>query len=324
MRYYQIDLFKPGNSGDTADRSFTSFKGGKTDPNALDVEMDVLLGPYATPINADSYVRVWGISLQDVNNASDFNGYRIAVYGGMQKGLPLANPAQAGLLFQGTVLQTLGNWVDTDQTLDFYVQAGAVFHKPIKNLTFDWKKNTPLSDAIKTTLGTAFSGYDVKVDINPKLVLNYDQPGYYANMSQFATMIKRVSTRIIGGDYVGVDIMLTKKTFSVYDGSTQKDPVQIAFQDLVGQPTWIESPTIQLKTVMRADLSVGDYIKMPTAVYTTTQQAQSFTTKNKSNFQGSFKITSIRDVGRFRQQTAESWVSVIEAVPTKVASSASG
>lgn len=326
MRYYQIDILEPGSND--VRRSFTSFEGGKTNPNALNVELDVFVAPFATPTGA-SYARVWGVSLADIGSASNFNGCGIAVYGGMQKGLPLANPAQSGLLFQGTVLQAFGNWVGIDQWIDFFVVAGATLDErgfgvaAPKNLTFDWKKGTPLADAIRTTLSTAYPDFSIDVKIDENLKLNYDAPGYYANLDQFATMVKQVSRQIITkDDYLGVEILLTKKAFSVYDGTTKVGPTSIAFQDLIGQPTWIEAPTISIKTVMRADLAVGDYIKMPNAVYTTTSAAQSFALKNKSAFQGTFQISSVRHLGDFRNDDAAAWVTVIEANPTNVQSAA--
>lgn len=324
MRYYQIDILEKGS--DSVRKSYTSFDGQKTNPNALNIEMDVFVAPFATPVGG-SYVRIWGISLEEIGSAADFNGCGIKVYGGMQKGLPLANPDQAGLLFQGTILQAFGNWIDLDQTIDFYPQAGATLSSTgqgqaaPKNLTFNWKKNTPLKDAIQTTLSTAYPDLKTDIKIKDNLKLNYDAPGYYSNLSEFATVVKQVSKRIVGGDdYPGVDILITKNSFRVYDGSTQSDPIQIQFKDLIGQPTWIESPTISIKTVMRADLQVGDYIKMPQGIYTTTEQAQSFAIKNKTAFQGSFQISSVRHVGNFRQPDASAWVTIIEANPTKIES----
>lgn len=320
MRYYKIDLLDP-DSGDVK-RTFTSLNNdGSTNPGALTIEMDVLVGPYATPLgDAGSYVRIWGISLQDISSASDFNGYGIAVYGGMAKGLPLANPSQAGLLFRGSILQAFGNWVDTDQTLDFYVLAAVDPKTPVANLTLNWKQGQNLGDAVQQTLSTAFPGYSANVQVDETLKRNYDQSGYYSNIVQFAELVKAVSIDIKGPDYPGVDIILTDKTFNVYDGTTAKTPIQIQFQDMIGQPTWIESPTMQFKAVMRADLHVGDFIKMPNAVYTTTQQANSFAIDDKSAFQGSFMITSIRHVGSFRQPDAASWATIIESAPQNLQS----
>jgi hypothetical protein len=49
----------------------------------------------------------------------------------------------------------------------------------------------------------------------------------------------------------------------VFDKTYQPSSIAIQFTDLIGQPTWIEPNTMQVKTVMRADLQVGSIITMP-------------------------------------------------------------
>jgi hypothetical protein len=44
---------------------------------------------------------------------------------------------------------------------------------------------------------------------------------------------------------------------------------------IVDQPTWIEAPSIQFKTMMRADLKVGDQVSLPQTLVTNSAQAQS-------------------------------------------------
>jgi hypothetical protein len=46
--------------------------------------------------------------------------------------------------------------------------------------------------------------------------------------------------------------------------------VAIDFTDLIGQPTWIESQTISIKTVMRTDIDVGYHVTLPPNVLITT------------------------------------------------------
>ena len=108
---------------------------------------------------------------------------------------------------------------------------------------------------------------------------------------------------------------------SVFDGSQAapaRQPKQLAFQDLIGQPTWIESPNISIKTVMRADLSVGKQIKLPPSLITNTAAANSSLINQKATFQGGFRIVSLRHVGNYRQPSADAWVTVVEAAPNQV------
>ena len=81
---------------------------------------------------------------------------------------------------------------------------------------------------------------------------------------------------------------------------------------MIGQVTWIDYQTVQLNCVMRADLHVGDYIKMPPGQVTTTAQSYS-QFRQGSVFQGTFQISRIRHVGNFRQPMGEAWITTIDA-----------
>lgn len=317
MRYYDIQITNP--SGGAPVKRFTSFQNGKSIPGALNVELDIPVVPFATPMGA-ALVRIWGISLDDIGQASDLNNMNVAVYAGMQKGLPLANPAQAGLIVQGVIFQALGNWIGTSMTLDLFVMPSTGSQAQPKNIVINWKKGTPFADAIKNTLSTAFPGYTADVKISDKLVLAHDEPGYYQTVTQFAQYVKQVSLDIVGADnYAGVDIMLSQKAFAVTDGTTPSNPTKIAFQDLIGQPTWIDPLSIQFKCAMRADLSVGGAATMPQSIATQSVQANSPLVNAKSIFQGTFQIKMIRHVGNFRQPDASSWVTTVDAFSTKAA-----
>lgn len=314
MRYYRIVLGK-GSGG----REFTSFVNGKSIPGALNVELDIPVIPFATPMGAGA-ITIWGVPLSDISQASDFNGMDISVYGGMQKGLPLANPAQSGLLAQGKVFQAFGNWIDTEQTLNFNIQASIGTIDEPKNIILNWKKKAKLSEAIQNTLSTAFPDFKLDIKISDKLVLPADEIGYFQTLVQFAQYIRVVSQTILGGDYPGVDIVLTESTLKIYDGTTQASPLQIAFQDMIGQPTWIDPLTVQTKFVMRADINVGDYLKFPPALVTNTSAGAATAGSNlkqKSTFQGTFQANLVRHIGNFRQPDAASWVTVVNAAATQ-------
>jgi hypothetical protein len=320
MRYYSLVITdQNGNLVRSAalaplgaPATYTSFVNGQSLANALNIELDISSVPYSTPIGA-GLVRVWGIGLGEIAQASNLNGFNISVYGGMQKGLPLANPAQSGLLMEGSIQQAFGNWIGTSQTLDLILQPFVGEVAAPKNLVFNWVAGTPLADAIATTLAAAFPGYTIEVAISANLVINYTQPGYYQSLFQFASFINGLSASVIGGDYTGVNIVITGTTVRVYDSTVPKPTIQVAFQDLIGQPTWIDALTIQAKCVMRADIAVGDMIKLPPTLATSSAQSLS-QFRNQSAFQGTFQVVQVRHAGNFRQPDAASWVTVINAV----------
>lgn len=329
MRFYNIVLTTPAGTpflfADQA--SFpggicTSFVNGRTIAGALNVELDIPVVVYALPMGA-AWLRIWGPSLREIGQAADLNGINIAVYGGMAKGLPLANPAQQGLLVYGTIQQAFGNWIGVNQTLELIIQPPVGSQASPKNIVINWLAGTPLATALKNTLSTAFPGFKQNIAISPNLVLAHDEPGYYEDVYQFAQYVKRISRDIIGGSYPGVDIVLTQTTFNVYDGTTAAAPKAILFQDLIGQPTWIDSPLIQFKCVLRGDLAVGGYVTLPPVRQTTTPQSFSQYRAN-SVFQGSFQIQRMRHNGNFRQRDGESWITTFDAFPALPVTGAAG
>ncbi len=307
MRYYRIEVANPDGS---AFATFTSQVNGSPDPGALLVELDIPVTTFAAPSGGD-LVRIWGVSLAQISQASDFNGKLIKVYGGMQRGLPLANPAQAGLLTSG-VIQALGNWIGTNQYVEFYIFPDGGSATVPKNIVLNWTQGTQLSAALRATLETAFPSLTVSINISDKLAAPVTQLGAYYSMELLATDVKRLSQNLIGGDYTGVDMLIRENAIIVYDGPTIADPLQISFTDLIGQPTWIQLGIMQFSTVMRADIQVGNVVGLPQTQGTTTTGAI-FQPKNQSSFQGRFQIDAIRHVGNSRAPDATSWISTFNA-----------
>jgi len=303
-------------------KRYTSLKSdGSTDMGALQVEMDLPVAAFDTPIGS-AHVRIWGVSLQDVTQSSNFNGQNIEIYGGMSAGLPLANPKQQNLLVSGAIFQGFGNWQGTKQSLEFIIKPQAAGANAI---SFYWAAGMDFATLIKNALSDAF-GNTYAVDttgLTPGIVYPSAEYGYYENIGQFAQYIRNVS-KSINKDvaYPGVSISIRNNTFIVSDGYV-KPPLKqyttnIDFKDLVGQPTWIDFGIIQLSLIMRGDIHVGDYIQTPLgyaniAVNNATYSAANL--KNKTSFLGIYRVISVRHVGNSRQADGNSWVTIIEAIP---------
>jgi hypothetical protein len=313
MRYYRIEI----DGGSTV---FTSFDGTATIPGALQVELDIPVAAQHSPASSGASVKIWGIPLSMISQAKNLNNKSIKVYGGFQKGLPLANPKQAGLLVQGYIFQAYGNWQGTDMSLDLIIVPGSppaagTVNMP-KNLSLDWKKGQPLDGAIKSALSAAYPGFTVNVNLNGNLVAPEDSPGIYQGAKALADYVFGASKAIINKPgYQGAQINFDGNTINVYDqpNTTAK---QIAFNDLIGQPTWIEAPSIAFKCAMRADIALNDTVTMPKTLITNSQQAQSSLINQAAAQQGTFVISSIHHFGNFRQHDAYSWVSEFNAFPT--------
>lgn len=310
MRYYTAIISDP-DTGEEIRRYTSLTPTGINNPSALNVELDIPVYTVDAPVGA-AFLKVWGISIKDIGAAFDLNQKTIKIYAGMSAGLPLSNPEQAGLILQGQVQQAFGNWQDTSQSIDLIINADGGTAQVPKNIVLNWKKGLSLAQAISSTLGVAFPSYTATIDIDEKLILNQDEVGYFETITQFAQYIKTVSQNILKGTYQGVSIVIKEKEFVVFDGSSQEDPLEIAFTDLIGQPTWIGLGQLQFKCVMRADLLVSDFVRLPQGQAVTTAQSYS-QFRNQTDFQGTFQIDAIRHIGNFRQPDAASWVTVFNA-----------
>ena len=314
MRFYSVEI-----GGDNA-ATYTSFVDGQNDPNALNIDLDIQAASFAAPMG-NSVVTIWGVSLQVIRQAKDFNGAPITVRGGMGKGLPLAtaafNAGQQGILCQGTVFQAFGNWVDTEQylTLIIITDGGATQSAPA-NLSYLYKKGTKLGDGIQQTLSTAYPDKTVTVRVSDQLVLTEDETGTYQTIEQYAANINEFSKVFIPENYNGIDISLQPdgKTILVQDGTMPQDPVELAFQDLIGQPTWFGVDQISFNTVLRADLAIGKSIKFPKGIPTTSSPAElAQQAKDQTSFQGNFTISMMRHVGSFRDPQGLAWITNFQA-----------
>ena len=329
MRYYDLTLTNP-KTGAVIKR-WSSMPGGSYDPAALNVMFDMPVSVGDLPTGQHSII-VEGVSLQDLTNAQQYattingdgtlsGGANLTLKGGMQAGLPLANPAQAGTLVNGAVFQSWGNWIGTDMALSFLVVPPAFRYNAPGNIVFNWQPGQKLSDSITQTLSTAYPQAPLKIEISPQLVAARPDIGYFSTFSQFAQHIKQLTQGLLNASYAGVRMTYSTSTIRVFDG-TQPTPIALLkFTDFVGQPTWIAQDKIQVKTVLRGDIQVGDFIEFPIGFqnapgFVQTGQA-SYPTfyKYQSAIQGKFAVIQVRHVGNFRDPDGNAWVSIFNCVP---------
>jgi hypothetical protein len=300
---------------------------GTTNPAALNVEIDIQQMPLHIG-DMKSYVRIYGLDLRDIYR-TDLNFQNISVRVGMAKGLPLANPKQQGLVVKGAIWQAFGNWMGTDMTLDLVIGAGGLTGKPDSMgdqeqqtfYTFTWKKDQKLGEAIGATINNIDLFKDVKQDfkdIAADRVGTEDRTGYYLTVSEFAQMIQRLTYRQRGKDDQGVLLHLDGQTIKGSDPSSQQQsgeqPIEIDFQDLIGQVTWYEFQKLTCKLVMRGDLKIGGRVKFTSRVPVQTQ-AQALSSLSPSSPRNTLGIADgatlfierIHHWGNYRQADAMSW-----------------
>jgi hypothetical protein len=317
---------------------------GQNDPGALDVDFDITVTSGA-PVGS---LTIKGITQSDISQATYLTGARIQIFAGFTEGLPLANnqvPHQ-GLICDGQIYPAFGNWTGNDLSLTFIIkpgnQTGIGGPTDPKNIVHNLQKNTPLSSAIQQALTTAFPNSTFLMNIKQSLVLNEPDQGFYQGMEQYMNYIKSLSHSIAGTPsttgYQGVQIFPTGYgQYVVTDFSNPGVPIQLLFEDLIGQPVWIGVNTIQIKTALRADInaamSAGNNVNVtlpannsvPLLVGVQAGGALGLNSPGWTNFyehgnqllfSGSWLVNSIRHIGHYRQHTGTDWVSVIEATST--------
>lgn len=318
MRAYYIRITAPDSGALLA--FYTSFNpDGSTNGAALQVEFDIPEFAYGDPAG-NAYLKISGVNYADIVAANNLNDADISVYAGMAKGLPLANPAQAGIIFRGTVFQCFGNWVGTQSSLELicYAKEGTTA-KPV-NLAYRWAKGEPMQASVTQALKIAYPGSVVTGGFDSALVYPEDQPFAYQTLAQLGKFVLDTSKIIIpAANYLGAQIVSTPGGFFLFDGTIAPKPKQISFLDLIGQPTWIDAGTMQFHVVMRADLSVGDVVAMPVGSNVVNTANSYARYRDTTAFQGSFTIKSIRHLGNSRQNSAEAWITVIDTYSNKPA-----
>ena len=99
--------------------------GYENDPSALRVAFQAEIQDM-TRVITNAWIRIYGITMDMIDQAANLTGVGVEVYGGFWPGLELASweARYMGLLFQGVVDGAFGNWKGNDITLDIILQQG--------------------------------------------------------------------------------------------------------------------------------------------------------------------------------------------------------
>jgi hypothetical protein len=297
VRYYRIEITDPANPGPA--QVYTSWVNGKNDPGALNVQFNISTMAFEFLRNT-AVLQIQGIPIKSISQANNLNNKNIKISGGFQKGLPLANPTQNGVLINGYIAQAFGNWLGNDMTLDLILKPGsspttpastqpataqssAIVAEPLPpplgsmtqpiNGNFSWPTGVQLSVAIREFLKNAFPKYpEPKIEINPNLVLAYSVNGVYDTLPAFAEWVNDFSKKVIGinhkgpGPYPGVQItILPNNAFFVSDGTVpapaQTQDAKTSTSSASGVTESANSPSYNPKTIA---IAFKDMIGQPT------------------------------------------------------------
>jgi hypothetical protein len=327
MRYYDIALYSGSNPipANEISRYRTIGDNGQYDPTALRVEFDISAYNSSTPAGL-SFIRIYGINYQDMVQGNNLNptltepGAKIVMKGGMMKGLPLADPAQQGVLLSGNIYQAFGNWQGTEISLDLIAAPPYGTEQDPLNFTSPWNQGDTLEQAVRNVLLQAFptiKNSDITGSFSPDLIAVTTLPFQYSTLDQFAAAVLRVSKTIITDPaYLGAQIVQTPNGFYLYDASNLSAlPVkQLNFIDFIGNATWQGFGEINFKTVLRGDLAVGMVIRMPPRSNIVNALNSYTQYRDRISFQNNFIISRLRHVGNSRQPSADNWCTVVDAI----------
>lgn len=307
--------------------TYTSVTNGVFNPAALLVEFDFFSYLNAAVATDGATITIHGVGLSNISQAQKFTGRNVKVSAGMSGGLPLEDPTQKGLILNGQIKQAWANWVGTEMDLNLLVFPSLYPYGQPGNFVLNWIAGKSLQDALTVTLNVAFPNVGVVFDLSKPYILGRNVISMHNTLSQLASLIK--STTASPG-FSGVTVSTPiNNTIIVSDGlnvTGQKQPKQIKYTDLIGQPTWVGAASMMVTTVMRGDIQVNSIVTMPqgpggpgqvtlSGVGIDLQSVQPSNVNYATAFQGQFQVNAIRHIGNSRDTGPTAWVSVFECLP---------
>lgn len=322
MRYWNFQLAGAPNGG------WSSHVNGQMDPGAPLVEFDITTETQDVR-GTSGYLQIWGQPISVIAMSQQFYGKKYSLSVGMATGLPLATAqaSEAGMILGGTdtITGVFSHFQGTEQWVGFGLGGYPASMQtpppslvgnqmPPRNIVLNWRKGTPLAQALTQTFKTAFPEMTSTVSVSSNIVAPQDNIGYFGSMNEFATYLRQ-ATRATAGNatlpYDGVAITMGNGKITAFDGTGQASTKTIQFTDLIGQPTFIARNQLQVKVVMRGDLSVGNQITLPANV--ALNVSGNLGVNASIAVTGTWTITSLRWVGNSRQADGNSWATIIVA-----------
>ena len=314
MRFYSLLITDPATGN--ALRKWESHPGGVYDAQAPNIIFDIPIAGDGSPTGGQSII-IEGISLDDLVKSQDFTGLQFQLKAGMAQGLPLANPLQQGVIAQGSIFQSFGHWEGTEMSLAFVCYPDDYTLSTPGNFVISWQKGQQLSEALQQTDSTVFPKVPIDIHISPTLVTQNTEIGFHPNRTGLAQWVHQV-TSAMGHP---VTVIYQNGKINIADDTYTPPPMQINFTDLVGQPTWLDVNVLQVKFVMRGDITILSWMQMPQGMtsqpgfVTTLQASQASRLKYESTFQDNFLVAEMRHLGNFRSPEGSAWVTIINGVP---------
>lgn len=309
MRYYNILISNPDGS------KFLEFEG--KNGTGLNIELNAVINDLSQTGTAT--LKVFNLPLKYFLRQSEFRGKTILIKGGMSKGLPLANPAQQGILIFGEIQYGIGERIKGINFHTFSIIYTAA--TPPKNgFILDWKKGTKLSDALRNTMqnaGVTANNFNIKLD-DEKWIATHDQQSCFATDKQLGDFLSKTTNGVIK-----IAPNSPAKKYLITDGSAVKQkPKVISIFDFVGQPTWnggtspdgkIVTGNFDLPVILRGDIFWFDEIEIqnPLVFKVGVNAAIGLPDFARVGFTGKAQVVQLTFIANYAAASGENWVTIL-------------
>ncbi|EKM5742883.1 hypothetical protein PU345_002160 [Enterobacter kobei] len=302
---------------------------------ALDIEFDIqTLGAGLIAAQSSTLV-IRGLPMSVMKQSVNLSQCVCTLNAGFGSiGLPLATSQSVhyGMVLEGQIYTPYANWQGANQSLNLGLINYAPMLKMTGTLRLSGQRGEKLGDMILRNMKEAYPGRRIVMSIADNLILPENvQSAEYDNMGAYSMAIGSLSRGIMNDSkYPGIQIYMQKDFIAVSDlmyplaGVTHN----IALEELIGQPSWEGFNSISVKVPLRADINVGDGLRLASytdctiyspyggfgTILTSNGGAAMVARMQDTTFTGNFIVSGIRHVGAFRNPSADAWVSIITIV----------
>lgn len=324
--------------GDGTQQRVASYVMESTSPNALQVELNCMIGGGAMSIMdlGSSYVRVWGWPPAAIAKVGELNNWIVRVQAGFDKqslplGRKLANLTGAdNAIIEGQILAPYGNTIRPEFVVTIPITR-TCFNSQVVAPTgnsapvFSGSKGEKLSDVLARTFSQYYPGIQPLFAISDAVVLYEDQ--HHAirsiqDVAEVANTLSRACFRSQYPSYTGVLSRFVGNQFVMTDviaplGNTAK-PIDTV--DMMGPPQYVDGSLIHVSCPLRADIRCLEIVELkdPTNTVLTGGSAIGATVAGwPRELVGLFQVMSVQHVGNNRAADGTGWAThlMLSAIP---------
>ena len=341
MRWYDITF--TGNTGPAVPGLPLNYRSlddrGNHNPGALEVDFDIInaAGHFATPA---SRLRIHNVPLSICQKALSYQGMQVQISAGFSdtatSGFKLAKTAQAGVIGFGAVQACIPNYMGTEMVMDFIIipsisgspdlDLSSSENNGPRNYAFEWQVGQSFMEAIGVTFKRL--GYKVTGGVSSKLKNNTGLPVSWVGgtYEKFCTFINDRTRNIVDPPvpgqiqtYDGVSISSPSLgTVLISDNTWEGGIIPLFAEEFIGQPSIFTPLGLEVQSVLplRSDIMIAGYVSLPvisTLVATSVGGVPGTQSKPLTASSKKLRVTQVRHLGRFRDSSAQGWVSIVTA-----------